>query len=55
MARKISAVLAPIEVALLDLVGDALPGVVVLHEAAEQGLFGLDAVRRDAERLRLVA
>ena len=40
-------VFRPIEVARLDLVSNDIPGVVAHHEAAEDGLLGLDRVRGD--------
>ncbi|CRI63137.1 hypothetical protein THIOKS11170027 [Thiocapsa sp. KS1] len=49
------AVLAPIEVTLGDHVGDAVPGAVVQHETAEQGLLGVDVVRRDAQLVEVRA
>ena len=45
---KDEAVFAPIEVALAHLVGYRIPGLVVQHEAAEQGLFRLVRMGGDA-------
>ena len=46
-------VVVAVEIALGDLVGDAVPGAVVEHQAAEQRLFGLDRMRRQLERRHL--
>jgi len=40
--------LVAVEVVFADLVGHLLPGGVVEHQRTEQGLLGLDVVRRGA-------
>ena len=42
-------VVMPVEVTIGDRVGDPFPGVVVEHQAAQHGLFGLDGMRRHLE------
>jgi hypothetical protein len=48
-----AAVVVTVEIRLGNLVGDAIPGAVVEHQAAEQRLFGLDRMRRQLQRRQL--
>ena len=43
------AVIGPVEVLLLDLVGDAFPGAVVEQQPAQHRLFGFERVRRQPD------
>jgi hypothetical protein len=43
-------VVVAVEVVRADQVGNAVEGLVVEQQRAEQGLLGLDRVRRDLER-----
>ena len=48
--REDAAVIVAIEIRLADDIGDALPGIVVEQQAAEQRLLCLDGMRRQLER-----
>jgi hypothetical protein len=47
-------VVAAVEVAVDQLVGDAVVGAGVQHQAAEHGLLGFDRLRRHAQLLDAV-